>query len=146
MCEELSPSELSHIERQLQLIDEDTTKWIVIERDLSEEKYKTMISEIEELRSIVLEMNRLVFSQQETMNSVDSNILKVAENFKKIDNELIAIKNGSSNKLAYVRDYLIPGTFALIGFLGLQTPILLFLGVKFGVVTSALHFLFYKLF
>lgn len=136
---------LEEIEEKLCIMEE--SKWVIIQHDISEEKYTHISSEIEGLKKLVLEMSRIIERQNETLNHVDSNMEHVVDNLKKVNNELGSIKNGniSSTRLSYIKDYLIPGTFGLIGFLGLQTPIMIFLGLKFGLITSAAH-LIYKLF
>lgn len=118
-------------------------KWLMVRDDVDYKKHNELLKEVEYLKNIVIEMHRLMITQNETINKVGDNVDKMNESMIFVSKEINSIKNKPSyNKYSYVKDYLFPA----LKLAGTYTPFLMLMSAKTGIASSVLSFLFCRIF
>jgi hypothetical protein len=107
--------------------EDDENKWVIIKDGDDYKRHTELIREVENLKSIVIEMHKMMIDQNE-------NISKIGENMELMK----SFRGNYRGKYCYIRDYLFPA----LRIAGAYTPFIVLLSTKTGIASSVIRFLF----
>ena len=138
-------------EEQLEVCDEmddflspskDEKKWLIVNNSIDPKKYNDLLHEVESLKSIIIEMHKLMMIQNENISKIGDNIDRMDVNMEFVTKELLILRDSrESNKYSLLRDYLFPA----LKVAGTYTPFLMVLSSKTGMTYSMVCFLLSKI-
>lgn len=143
------PDKMNELETMDEMDDsvfpEDDKKWIIVHDRIDPKQFNDLLKEVEYLKSMVIEMHRLMVTQNENISRIGDNVGKMNENMVFVSKEIGFIRGGTNinlGKYTYVKDYLFPA----LRIAGTYTPFLMILTAKTGIASTTLSFLFSKIF
>ena len=134
--------EIDDIDQPLK--DGDEKKWIIVNDVIDHKRHCDLLKEVEYLKSMVIEMHKLMMTQNENVNRLGDNVDKMNESMILVSKEIGNIKSAKIpyTKYTYMKDYLFP----VLRIAGTYTPFIMLLSAKTGIASSILSFLFFRIF
>ncbi len=114
----------------------------------NKDNFVDLFQEINELKTMIIALNNTVSQQNENLNVNDNIITNLKIKLDDVGKELEVIKYNSTYStydsviggLSYFKNYILP----LLSIIGLNYPVFMALGVKYGVTSTMLNYLWYK--
>ncbi|MDD4930708.1 MAG: hypothetical protein PHG66_00950 [Candidatus Colwellbacteria bacterium] len=122
----------------------DERKWLIVNEVIDHKRHCDLLKEVEYLKSMVIDMHKLMVIQNENVNRLGDNVDKMNESMILVSNEISTIKGVKIpySKYSYIKDYLFP----VLRLAGTYTPFIMLMSAKTGIASSVLSFLFFRIF
>lgn len=121
----------------------DERKWIIVREVIDYKRHNELLKEVEYLKGMVIEMHRLMITQNENVNRLGDNIDKMNESVIFVSKEISSIKGSKTySSYSYIKNYLFPA----LRLAGTYTPFIMLMSSKTGIASSVLSFLFCRIF
>ena len=117
----------------------DEQKWLIVREIIDYKNHNNLLKEVEYLKNMVIDMNKLMITQNENINRLGYNVDKMNDSMIFVSKEISLIRG---NKYSYIKDYLFPA----LRLVGTYTPFIMLMASKTGIASSTLSFLFFKIF
>jgi hypothetical protein len=104
-------------------------------------KYHSILRELEGLKSIVIQMNTLLQTQNESITNNLDHSTQLNDQLKALNDQISGLKSQMQpSRWRYLRDYFFP----LCSLMGLNMPVLLVFGLKTGLISLPFSWLICK--
>ena len=115
--------------------DQNDDQWLIIKED--PKKYNDLIKEVEYLKTMVIDMHKLMVIQNENVNRLGTTVDKMNDNVSSIHSRNILLKE-SGGTYTYMKTYLFP----VVKLAGTYSPLIMLLTAKTGLASSTVSFIF----